>query len=905
MKDTVNTHAQDVEALLKYANSIIATLREPFLVLDINLRVISANQAFYTAFNTVEKNTIGQMLPDLGDKEWDIPGLLKLLKEIIPEKKVVKDYEVEHIFKKGGERCMILNACLLHVPGNLAGIIAKKTKEEELVLLAIEDITERKRLQTELKESEERFRRAFETSRDGLLLVHKTEGDILNSNDSAQELLGYSHDEFMKMKLWGIGMVKDNKDFHETVSRLERDGVIHYDETPVKTKKGRRIFSEVILVNKAKVIQCNIRDITERKRMEDELALAKEQQYRTLIENLPQKVFLKDISSVYVSCNGNYARDLNIKPGEIAGKTDYEFFPTYLAEKYRADDKRVMESGITENLEEEYVVIDDYLNETKRGVINTVKVPVRNKAGEVTGLFGLFWDITDKKRAEERLRESERKIRALFDQAFQFIGMLTVDGTVIEANRTAMQFAGINEPDCFGKPFWDTPWWTHSKELQDKLRDAITRAAGGETVFLEATHLAADKSVHYIDFSLKPVKDENGKVIFLIPEGRDITERKRAEDELIRYRDHLEELVREKTEEIKESEERFRSIFEKAMDGIILTDTNTRKFVMCNKMMCDMLQRTEEEIKRLGINDIHPEKDLPYVIGEFDKLSRGTMTHTESVPVKRKDGSVFYADIVASPISLSGKKYIMGSFRDITERKKAEEAVAEAIKTKSDFTGMVSHELRTPLAAIKEGVSVVLDKITGDISEEQTKYLSIVKNNVDRLDRLISKVLDFQTLESGKMEYEIEDGDINEVIKAIQSTMMPLARKKGLVFGAELCDDLPRARFDKDKITQVLANLVNNAIKFTEKGGITISTSRGDNVIRVMVRDTGIGIKKENIQKLFQEFTQLQRKVGGTGLGLSICKKIVEAHKGKIWAESEYGKGTAFCFILPITERRE
>ncbi|MDD5424584.1 MAG: PAS domain S-box protein, partial [Candidatus Omnitrophica bacterium] len=421
MKKSIPDHERELEILLNYANSIIATLREPFLVLDINLRVVSANQVFYSAFKTTEKDTIGRLLPDLGDKQWDIPGLLTLLKEVIPEKTAVKDYEVEHKFDRIGERAMILNACQLHVPKKIAAIIAAGVKEEELILLAIEDITERKHLQTELKESEERFRRAFETSRDGLLLVHKTEGDILNSNESVQALLGYSHDELMKMKLWGIGMVRDHTDFLKVVSRLEKDGVVHYEEARVRAKNGSKINSEVILVNKAKVIQCNIRDITERKRIEGELAQAKEEQYRTLIENLPQKVFLKDVNSVYVSCNENYAKDLNIRPEEIAGKTDYEFFPTYLAEKYRTDDKSVMESGKSVSLEEEYVVIDSYLNETKRGVINTVKVPVRNRAGAVTGLFGLFWDITDKKRAEERLQESERTIRALFDQTFQFI----------------------------------------------------------------------------------------------------------------------------------------------------------------------------------------------------------------------------------------------------------------------------------------------------------------------------------------------------------------------------------------------------------------------------------------------------------------------------------------------------
>ena len=312
MKDKKQRGKPQIEALLQYANNIIATLREPFLVLDKNLQVISANQAFYTTFKVKEKETTGRLLPDLGDRQWNIPKLLLLLKKILPEKKAMKDYEVEHKFEQIGERTMILNACQVRVPKKIAGIIAAGVREEEgegggeeeLILLAIEDITERKRLQVELKESEERYRRAFEAAR-------------------------------------------------------------------------------------------------------DELAQAKETQYRTLIENLPQKVFLKDRNSAYVSCNENYAKDLKIKPEEIAGKTDHDFFPTYLAEKYRADDKRVMESGQTENIEEEYMMIKDFLGGAQKTIINTVKVPVRDKDGNVTGLFGLFWDITERKRLEETLREAD------------------------------------------------------------------------------------------------------------------------------------------------------------------------------------------------------------------------------------------------------------------------------------------------------------------------------------------------------------------------------------------------------------------------------------------------------------------------------------------------------------------
>ena len=162
MKDKKQIDELKIKKALEYSNAIIATLREPFLVLDKNLRVISANQAFYTVFKVAEKDTIGRPLPDLGDGQWNIPKLLQLLKEIIPEKKVVKDYEVEHQFEQIGQRVMILNVCQLRVSKKIAAIVGgaieeEEEEEEELVLLAIEDITERKKAYDELKETREKL----------------------------------------------------------------------------------------------------------------------------------------------------------------------------------------------------------------------------------------------------------------------------------------------------------------------------------------------------------------------------------------------------------------------------------------------------------------------------------------------------------------------------------------------------------------------------------------------------------------------------------------------------------------------------------------------------------------------------------------------------------------------------
>ncbi len=228
---------------------------------------------------------------------------------------------------------------------------------------------------------------------------------------------------------------------------------------------------------------------------------------------------------------------------------------------------------------------------------------------------------------------------------------------------------------------------------------------------------------------------------------------------------------------------------------------------------------------------------------------------------------------------------------------------------KDDFVSTISHELRTPLTAIKEGISIVSDGSAGSINDDQKEFLGIAKRNVDRLARLINEILDFQKIESGRMFYNIAENDIAMIGKEVQESMVPLALAKGLKLDLNLAQDLPKIRFDRDKITQVLTNLVNNAIKFTESGGILISINPGNNIIKVSVKDTGHGMKQEDIARLFQKFIQLEelsdRKTGGTGLGLAISKDIIDAHGGKIWAESEVGKGSVFNFILPIEERRK
>jgi len=263
----------------------------------------------------------------------------------------------------------------------------------------------------------------------------------------------------------------------------------------------------------------------------------------------------------------------------------------------------------------------------------------------------------------------------------------------------------------------------------------------------------------------------------------------------------------------------------------------------------------------------------------------------------------------AEPAVIDGCKHVVVAIDDITERKQAEEKLQEAMEIKSQFISTVSHELRTPLTSMKESVAIVLDGVAGKVNNKQRNFLDIAKRNIDRLAILINDVLDFQALDGSKFKLSAQENNINEVVEEAHRTMAFSAKDKGVDFSIELDDNLPKASFDRDKIIQVLTNLVSNAIKFTpEHGRVSVTVRcRGEELV-IRISDTGMGIPKEALPKMFERFYRVSRpgeQIQGTGLGLAIVKKIVMMHNGRIEVESEVGRGTTFTVFLPLTTKAE
>ena len=239
---------------------------------------------------------------------------------------------------------------------------------------------------------------------------------------------------------------------------------------------------------------------------------------------------------------------------------------------------------------------------------------------------------------------------------------------------------------------------------------------------------------------------------------------------------------------------------------------------------------------------------------------------------------------------------------------------------KSEFVSVASHELRTPLTAIKNAIQLILQRKTGEINEKQEKFLFMAERNINRLTNILNDLLNLSRIESGKIELQLKNVELKSLIEFTVSSLRPQADVKSIQIEVEGPEKLPTVYADWEKVEQILINLIGNAIKFTPDGGRILITSKlipkdrdGGYVdkVAIFVKDTGVGIPPEHLESIFEKFHQvensLHRSVSGTGLGLSITKGLVETHQGKIWVESEVGKGSTFAFTLPVSneERRD
>jgi len=315
-------------------------------------------------------------------------------------------------------------------------------------------------------------------------------------------------------------LLRDGTYVGEEVWHTRKDGTVFptlMNGTLIRDEQSRPLFLAATAI-----------DITEAKQAEAALRQS-EERYRTLVEHLPQRVFLKDLNSTYVSCNENFARDVGISPELLPGKSDYDLFAWELAEKYRADDKRVMESGEIRDIEEKVVL------QGREMLVHTVKAPVRDEEGNIVGVLGIFWDISEQKRLELALSESEQKYRTLVESAGESITTIDRDGAYLFMNKTGAERAGAKPEDYIGKTMWDM----FPKEIAERQMDYVRKVIDAGEGMNATMWTEFQGQPRLYNATVEPLRDDRGKVVAAMIIARDITDIRRAEEELETYRESM------------------------------------------------------------------------------------------------------------------------------------------------------------------------------------------------------------------------------------------------------------------------------------------------------------------------------------------------------------------------------
>jgi PAS domain S-box-containing protein len=323
-----------------------------------------------------------------------------------------------------------------------------------------------------------------------------------------------------------------------------------------------------------------------------------------------------------------------------------------------------------------------------------------------------------------------------------------------------------------------------------------------------------------------------------------------------------------------------------------------------NPKFTDVTGFSMDEVAGAKFQDLMPVDKASNEYSEMWQTIRSGRTWQAEFLSKKKNGDTYWESVVITGIKDESGiiTHYLKTGEDISDRKDAE-------NFRDDFINIISYDLRTPLNEISHSINMIYDGSRGPVSNTQKDVLATSRRNVENLISLINEVLDFKKLQAGVMNFEKKEADINNILEEVRQIAQALVEGRGLEVKTELAAGLPMVIVDRGRILQALVNLVNNAVRFTDRGSITlVSELYEQGCIKVSVADTGIGIKKEDQLKLFQGFRRVSpveyRKTGSIGLGLAIAKEIVRQHGGKIGVESEPGKGSSFYFILPIFDRR-
>ena len=773
--------------------------------------------------------------------------------------------------------------------GNIIGIIG-----------ICHDISERKRAEEALRESEERFRGTFENAAVGIAHVDGRHCCV-RANEVFCDLIGYSPTEAVGKTIESVVYPDDLPANLAQFDHVMRGELSSFRMEKRFNRKNGEIVWALLNVSlqrdlAGKPDYCIViaQDISERKRLEEELRQA-HARLDLAMRGSNLSIWECDVPDGRIE----KSRITFINQWELLGydpATSPTDFPSVIATLfYPEDQKRLKEelgalfSGDGREYESEFRV--RWQDGSTRWHLSRGTV-LRDPEGKPIRFIGTSADITDLKRAEEALRESERRFRTFVDHATDAFFLFDDEHVVLDVNRQACQSLGYTRDQLLGM----TPLDFDPDITPDRLEELKGRLDDGQLMAFESHHRRGDGAVFPVEIRGEAFWESGRRLTVAL--ARDVTERTRAEAAL------------------RESEERFRGTFENAPVGIAHEDL-TGRFLRLNERFCTILGYPQTELVGKTLAEVtHPE-DLAADLARFSALTRGESTsYTMEKRFIRKEGRPVWAHLTVSlQFDAAGKPaYCIKIIQDISDRKRLDEELRQAKemaeaanRAKDEFLANVSHEIRTPMNAILGMTELTLDT---PLADEQRQYLKTVQSAADNLLGILNDLLDFSKIEAGKLELDPADFSLRAALGETLRTLATRAHKKGLELVSHVETDVPDALVgDASRLRQVLLNLVGNAIKFTDEGEVVLRVEAtalpapdGQVWLCFTVSDTGIGISHEKHETIFrpfeQEDTSTTRKYGGTGLGLTIAARLVALMDGTITVESEPGRSSTFAFTV-------
>jgi PAS domain S-box-containing protein len=617
---------------------------------------------------------------------------------------------------------------------------------------------------------------------------------------------------------------------------------------------------------------------------------------KTLVQTIPDLVWLKDPEGVYLTCNPKFERFFGAREAQIVGKTDQDFVDRALAEFFRQKDREAMDAG-KPTVNEERIT---YANDGHCELLETIKTPMYDGEGHLLGVLGIARDITGQRAVEERLRESEAALTEA--QTIAQVGSWRLD---IQANRlewSAETYRMFAIPVGAALTIETFLACIHPDDRESVVA-AWKAALLGAPYDIEHRILAGGE-IRWLRERAKLRLNDEGKAVLGIGTVQDITEQRRTDERL----------------------RKLSLTVEQSPASVVITDLEAR-IEYVNETFCQVTgYRPEEVIGRnpsLLRTEATPAETYRALWGA---LRRGE-TWTGEFVNHCKDGTIYIELARITPIRQADGRvtHYLAIKEDITERKRMdaeldrhrhhlEELVAErtaqlenANRAKSTFLANMSHEIRTPMNAII-GLTHLAQRYSAD--DHQQALLGKVSAAADHLLSVLNDILDISKIEAGKVHLEQTDFLLDRVLANVLTLVGDQARQKGLTLATEVEPGLPRVLHgDPLRLGQILVNFASNAVKFTDVGSVTLVVRKLTDdesclVLRFEVRDTGIGVAPEARARLFQVFEQADvsttRRYGGTGLGLAISKRLAQMMDGDVGVQSEPGKGSSFWFTAHL-----